>query len=303
MEFDFSKEPGHVVEKAPVSDIRDIEPKVSVVTPFYNAGKHFEQTYNCMVNQTFEAFEWLIVNDGSTKVEDVELLKRLAETDARIHLFHQENSGQSKAKNYGIAQAKTDIIVFLDADDLVEPFYLELLYQALQAHPKAAWSYTDLVGFGAQEYVWCKTFSAGRMTFNNILVNAAAFRKSAIEAVGGFPEVAKHYDEDWALYLKLLGSGMHPVHIPVIGFWYRKSESGMQQTVRRDEKLRRESDCYIQKLAKDVDIYIAEEIYRGKLPKNAVRSEYRVADRLITMLLKRKKGVRLIRFLYRVKIL
>lgn len=298
MEFDFSKEPGRVVEKAPVSDIRDIEPKVSVVTPFYNAGKHFEQTYNCLMNQTFEMFEWLIVNDGSTKQEDVEVLERLAGTDARIKLFHQENGGQSKAKNYGIAQAKTDIIVFLDADDMVEPFYLELLYQALQAHPKAAWSYTDLVGFGAQEYVWCKTFSAGRMTFNNILVNAAAFRKSAIESVGGFSEVAKHYDEDWALYLKLLGKGMHPVHIPVIGFWYRKSERGMQQTVRRDEKLRRESDCYIQKLAEDVDIYIAEEIYRGKLPENAVKSEYASLDRILAGVLKCRIGVGVLKYLY-----
>jgi len=301
VEFDFSREPGKKREKENITGKVKTEPRVSVITPFYNAGSNFEQTYNCLMNQTMEAFEWLIVNDGSTKVEDVESLKQLAETDARIRVFHQENGGQSKAKNYGIAQAVTDIIVFIDADDLVEPFYLELLYQALLKHPKASWSYTDLVGFAGKEYVWCKTFSAGRMTFNNFLVNAAAFRKGAIGAVGGFPEVTKHYDEDWALYLKLLGKGMHPVHIPVIGFWYRKSSSGMQQTVRKNEALRAESDKYIKELAKDVNIHIQEEMYQGQLPDTAVRSEYSSSDNLLAKIMFCRLGVWLVERIYRAK--
>lgn len=296
MEFDFKKQPGQKLEKKTRQSA--VNPKVSVITPFYNAGEHFEQTYNCLLNQSFEEFEWIIVNDGSTGKEEVERLTALAETDTRIRLFHQENGGQSKAKNYGIRQSKTEIIVFIDADDLVEDFYLEILYQALEAHPDAGWSYTDLVGFAAAEYVWCKTFSAGRMTFNNILVNAAAFRKSCIEQAGGFPEVAKHYDEDWALYLRLLSAGVHPVHIPVIGFWYRKSASGMQQTVRKDENLRRESDRYIQNLAKNVDIHTKAEIYRGKLPAKAVKSEYTGMDRLLTSVMQSKLGTAFVKKIY-----
>lgn len=298
MEFDFSKEPGRILEKQLFFGVKCDKTKVSVITPFYNAGAYFKQTYNCMLNQTLDAFEWIIVNDGSTNTADVELLKQLAETDVRIRLFHQENGGQSKAKNYGIAHSESDVIVFLDADDLIEPFYLELLYQALESHPSAGWSYTDLVGFGAQEYVWCKTFSAGRMTFNNILVNAAAFRKKVLLDAGGFPEVAKHYDEDWALYLKLLSKGVHPVHIPVIGFWYRKSEQGMQQTVRKDEKLRTKSDSYIQTLAKNVDIHIKEERYCGKLPETAVRSEYSVTDRTLAFCMGCETGTALLKKLY-----
>ena len=296
MEFDFSKEPGKKLVKENRKEATT--PKVSIVTPFYNSGAHFEQMYRCVINQTMEAFEWIIVNDGSTKNEDVKLLENLAETDSRIRVFHQENGGQSKAKNHGIAQAKTDIIVFIDADDLVEAFYLEILYQALEAHPMASWSYTDLVGFAAQEYVWCKTFSAGRMTFNNILVNAAAFRKSAIEAVGGFPEVAKYYDEDWALYLKLLGKGMHPVQIPVIGFWYRKSATGMQQTVRNNEELRLESDRYIKKLAEDVRAGIKAERYSGPLPEGAVLSNYGLVDMLLAKVMHTQIGTKIVKKLY-----
>ena len=139
------------------------------------------------------------------------------------------------------------------------------------------------------------------MTFNNILVNAAAFRKSAIESVGGFPEVAKHYDEDWALYLRLLGKGMYPVHIPVIGFWYRKSSTGMQQTVRKNEALRAESDKYISELAKSVDIHVSAEVYQGELPKNAVKSVYGTADKLMAAVMKSRLGTELIRMIYRIK--
>lgn len=296
MEFDFSKEPGKTLVKENIKT--DIIPKVSIVTPYYNSGAYFEQTYRCLINQTMEEYEWIIVNDGSTRTEDVAALERLADSDSRIKVFHQENGGQSKAKNTGIARAQTDIIVFIDADDLVEPFYLEILYRALEEHPKASWSYTDVVGFAAQEYVWCKTFSAGRMTFNNFLVNAAAFRKEAIERVGGFPEVAKYYDEDWALYLKLLSQKMHPVHIPVIGFWYRKSSTGMQQTVRNNEELRMESDRYIRSLAGDVDISIKCEMYSGYIPKEAVRSEYRLVDKVLGVVMSTRFGTMLLQEIY-----
>ena len=298
MNFDFSKKPGQQLVKACKQEV--IVPKVSIVTPYYNSGKHFEETYRCVVNQTFEAFEWIIVNDGSTNETDVTELERLAKTDARIRVFHQENGGQSKAKNHAIRESKTEMIVFLDADDLIEPFYVEYLYDALKKHPQAGWSYMDLVGFEAVEYVWCKPFSAGRMTFNNILVNSAAFRKQLLEDVGYFSEVEKYYDEDWALYLKLLAKGVHPVHIPIIGFWYRKSESGMQQTVRKNKELRETSDRYMEQLAKKIKLPVEGEEYTGKLPENAVKSEYGKADALIADICKSRAGSAFMKYIYRI---
>ena len=282
MKFNFDTKPGQQLIKECRQE--EITPKVSIVTPYYNSGKHFEETFRCVINQTFEDYEWIIVNDGSTNEEDVNILEEFAKKDARIRVLHQENGGQSKAKNHAIKESNTDIIVFLDADDLVEPFYVEYLYKALEHHPQAGWSYMDLVGFEAVEYVWCKRFSAGRMTFNNILVNSAAFRKKHLNDVGCFSEVEKYYDEDWALYLKLLEKGIHPVHIPVIGFWYRKSQSGMQQTVRKNRELREKSDKYIEQLARKIKLNIKCELYRGELPIEAIRSEYGQVDRVIAQI-------------------
>ena len=64
MEFDYAKEPGR---KLLISNREsDGKPLVSIITPYYNAGKYFKQTFNCVMNQTFPWFEWIIVDDGST---------------------------------------------------------------------------------------------------------------------------------------------------------------------------------------------------------------------------------------------
>lgn len=300
--FSFQNEPGKRLIRPLQQSHANPEnrnPQISIITPFYNSGANFEQTYHCVMNQTFSDFEWIIVNDGSTKQEDIQKLYRLAETDDRIFVLTQENGGQSKAKNHGIQNSKAEIIVFLDADDLIEDFYLEILYEALKKHPKASWSYTDLVGFGAWEYMWVKPFCAGRMTFNNTLVNAAAFRRSALDKVDGFTEVYKHYDEDWALYLKLLKAKCHPVHVPIIGFWYRRSDTGMQQTVRKNDELRKESDEYMEKLAATVDIKIKGEEYTGALPTQAYKTSYSMKERILAYVMSNKLGLRLIRNRYK----
>lgn len=198
----------------------------------------------------------------------------------------------------GSETAKLDVIAFLDAGDLIEPFYLETLYKALQEHPDASWSYTDLVGFEGQKYIWCKPFSAGRMTFNNTLVNAALFRKKDLEEIDCFPEKWKHYDEDWALYLKLLEAGKHPVHVPVIGFWYRRSDTGMKQTVRKNEKLRKQSDNYIAEIAKKIDIHIKGEEYKGELPQEAVKTTFSSKENLLAGILSTRLGVEIVSKMY-----
>ena len=250
MEFDFSKEPGRALLKRPLR--HDGTPLMSVVTPYYNAGKHFEQTYNCVMNQTFPWFEWLIVDDGSTDAASLALLSRLAETDGRIRLFRQANGGQASARNTGIQNASAALIVPLDADDLIEPCFLETLYFALQADPDAAWAYSDSVGFGAQEYLWRKPFSAARMKTENLLVCTAAIRKEWLDRVGGYTVSEQLYDEDWQLWLRLLAAGARPLHIGGYLFWYRRG-LGAQQTVLRDAALRSRSQAMIRAAAAGVD--------------------------------------------------
>lgn len=234
---------------------------VSIITPYFNAGKHFVQTYTSVINQTFTWFEWIIVNDGSTDEESVRLLERIASQDKRIRVMHQEHQGPSAARNRAAAAGTTDILVMLDADDLIAPPFLESLYFALAYNPDAGWAYSDSVGFGAQEYLWSPSFSAARMKDENILVNTAAIRRNAFESVGGYDTDELYFHEDWHLWLKLLGAGHSPVHIGGYLFWYRRSHSGRLQVVQGDSTLRLQSKQKIRAAAARVDTGLTAKEY------------------------------------------
>lgn len=251
MEFDYGKEPGKVLLNRKLNT--EGTPLVSIITPYYNAGTYFEQTYRCVLNQTFPWFEWIIVNDGSTRQEDVVLLEQLAEKDARIRVLHKENGGISSARNMGIKASKAEIIVPLDADDLIEPTYIELIYWGLYFNPEATWSYTDSLGFGTQEYQWRKQFSSEYMKVHNILVCTAGIRKSAIIAAGYYLEDVKYFNEDWYMWLILLSKGQYPVHIKNYGFWYRRNDSGVLSKIQNEESIKEKARDLIEEAASTVE--------------------------------------------------
>ena len=292
MEFDYTKEPGRELLNS--NRASNDKPLVSIITPYYNAGKHFEQTFNCVMNQTFPWFEWIIVDDGSTDKSSLDILERLSKQDVRIHVLHQSNQRQAAARNAVIAQSTTDIIIPLDADDLIAPPFIEELYFALQKNADAAWAYTDSVGFGAQNYLWKQPFSVSRMKSENILVCTAAIRKSWLEKVGGYDVSDKSYDEDWHLWLKLMAAGAKPVHLSGTLFWYRRSVEGMQQQVQNDRALKQASAKKIQETANAIktDIRAKEYSCGGKpgeyaAPKcsNWDRKVFKSHDKIHVMML------------------
>ena len=118
MEFDFMQQPGLVKKKAICDEI--VKPLVSIITPYYNGSRYFEQTFNCVINQTFTWFEWIIVDDGS-KEEEYMYLKNIVQNDTRIKIYTKKNGGPASARNFAIKCASTDIVVSLDADDLICP--------------------------------------------------------------------------------------------------------------------------------------------------------------------------------------
>ncbi len=282
--FDFSKEPGKIRKNQVINKGNEKKPRISIITPYYNARFFFEQTFNSVLNQTFQDFEWIIIDDGSDE-ENKLFLHQICKGNNQIRIITQENSGQAKARNVGIKNARADIIVTLDADDLIEEYYLEISYLALKNYPGAAWSYTDSVGFYEREYLWQIPFSAGRLTISNFLTSTAAFRKSALEKVGGYSELEKHYDEDWELFLKLLANKLIPVHISALGFWYRRHSSGMGTKVRNDEMLREKSYQHIEKVAREVPLNVSayEYFVKGK-------PRYSSLDKVINSIVKVQCG-------------
>ena len=101
-----------------------MEPLVSIVIPIYNGEKYIESCISSLLNQTHQNLEVILVDDGSQD-QSVKVCQQYAQTDNRIKVFCQKNSGVSAARNVGIKHATGKYIMFFDVDDTVEPNVVE----------------------------------------------------------------------------------------------------------------------------------------------------------------------------------
>ena len=98
-------------------------PLISIIVPVYNARQTLARCVDSILAQTYQAFEVIIVDDGSLDGSS-ELCDQYAMKDFRVSVFHQPNSGVSKARNKGLDEAKGKYVTFLDSDDYLSPVFL-----------------------------------------------------------------------------------------------------------------------------------------------------------------------------------
>lgn len=106
-------------------------PFLSLIIPIYNKEKYIDKCLESILCQSFQDFELVVVDDGST---DGSVEKIKAFDDNRIHLFCRSNSGVSCARNYGILNARGEYIVFIDSDDYIDEDFVETLHQMWNQH-------------------------------------------------------------------------------------------------------------------------------------------------------------------------
>ena len=106
-------------------------PFVSVVVPAYNAEDTVEKTIKDILAQSFQDYEVVLVNDGSTD-NTASVCDDLSKLDQRIQVVHQVNGGLSNARNNGTKKAVGEYVTYIDSDDRIEPTYLEYLVRAIR---------------------------------------------------------------------------------------------------------------------------------------------------------------------------
>ena len=99
---------------------------ISVIIPVYNVEEYLHYAIESLEKQTYKNFEIILVNDGSTD-DSRKLCDEYSEKYSNVRVFHKENCGLSDARNFGVQQAKGEFITFLDPDDYLEVYSLELL--------------------------------------------------------------------------------------------------------------------------------------------------------------------------------
>ncbi len=98
--------------------------KFSVIIPAYNCADTIKKAVDSVLNQSYDNFELIIVNDGSTD-STADVLDEISRSDNRIRTFCRQNSGPAKARNFGIENSTGDYILFLDSDDMFKSFAFE----------------------------------------------------------------------------------------------------------------------------------------------------------------------------------
>lgn len=118
-------------------------PLISIITPTYNRADFIEQAVDSVLGQTYANFELLIVDDGST--DNTRELLAPALEDPRVYYFHQENQGQSVARNLALSHAKGDFVCFLDSDNYWPTGKLEHQVELFRQHPDYDVIYGDII--------------------------------------------------------------------------------------------------------------------------------------------------------------
>lgn len=100
---------------------------ISVIVPVYESGKYLDRCVQSILNQTYQDFELILVDDGSPDNSPL-LCDKWAENDSRVYVIHKENGGASSARNAGLKIAKGRWIAFADSDDWLDRTALKTLY-------------------------------------------------------------------------------------------------------------------------------------------------------------------------------
>ena len=211
-------------------------PKISVIIPIYNTGKYLSECLDSVLNQTFQDFEIICINDGSTD-NSLEILNEYAARDKRIHIINQENAGVVVARNNGIAFATGEYIYPLDSDDKIHSKTLEKLYDAIKV--------------GRGDIITCRVMRFGcensemilqrpnklNLCLDNCLVNAALFRRSDFVACGGYSDDCKIALEDYDLWLNMVfNHNLKIYRVPEILFYYRIKERDESRNFQNRDK-------------------------------------------------------------------
>lgn len=206
-------------------------PKISVIIPAYNAMNYLPDTLDNLLKQTYNDFEIIIVNDGSSdsiKQWFSQLQHR------RVKLIFQENQGAGIARNTGIINAKGEYLAFLDADDIWESTKLEKQVRILEENPKVGLVYSwveyisetgqstgRIVKHQAEGNVWETLIQRNLVECGSV----AMVRRSCFDNIGIFDKNLSSFVEDWDMWLRIAERFAFKV-IKQVLVYYRQHPNG-----------------------------------------------------------------------------
>lgn len=218
---------------------------VSIVVPVYNVEKFIEECLNSVLAQTYQSYEIVLVNDGSTD-NSLEICCKFQKQDSRVKVFSKVNGGLSSARNYGITKSTGEYIIFLDPDDYwINPAALEQLVKVANEtkcdivrgeFKEVDQRGEDLLVRKIPERLYkisgkiCSSieFLHGPISTGNFVWLFLIKKKTLDECV--FNEEQK-YQEDIEFNIRYFAVARRCVYIPLIFYAYRKRDNSLTSTL------------------------------------------------------------------------
>jgi glycosyltransferase involved in cell wall biosynthesis len=199
---------------------------VTVLTPAFNTDpRYIRELYQTLANQTYSNWEWVVVDDGSSRTRSIAILRDLTRRDPRLRFIaNPVNLGISGASNIGLAAARGTYIALVDHDDLVSRHAFLAVYEAWQKAPRTQLFYTDeckLRSDGGVSELWPKPdWSPAYLEYTMCVAHLSVYSRAFLNELGGFrSEFDGTQDFDLALRASLRDPAV--VHIPIFAYIYR----------------------------------------------------------------------------------
>ena len=197
--------------------------------PVYNAEAYLEQCLQSIACQTYEALQVIVVDDGSTDAS-LRLAQQTAAQDERFVVLHEDNKGQSAARNRALQHATGDFVAFVDADDRLDKDYLATLHAAIGTCDMVQGGYRRLTADGritsshTPKHRYQYTVPWGRL-----------YRRELLDDIR-FPEGMIY--EDVIFSLQLWAKRPRCICVPYTGYQYRQNQSSTTARVNRPAQQR-----------------------------------------------------------------
>ncbi len=209
------------------------DPVVSIIMPTFNRGAVIDAAIRSVRQQSFTAWELIVVDDGSTD-DTARVVDDGRAKDARIRYLPQANSGVSAARNNGVRQARGRYIAFLDSDNTWTPEFLRASLASLHAGARqASFTAVEIRGDGGDvEYLGARATREDLLDGRNLVdLNALVLKRDLLTQVGGFDEGLRRW-VDYDLVLRVLRFA-EIVYVPMIGVHYdHRSSAGDRITAK-----------------------------------------------------------------------
>jgi len=203
-------------------------PSLSVVIPCFEQGEWLVEAVASVERCLNLPYELILVNDGSQQPRTLEVLEHLRDLGYRI--IDRENGGLSAARNTGFESAVGSFILPLDADNRLQPGFVEEAVSILENSPEVGIAYGDRREFGLRSgLVEVPDFDIFRLLRWNYIDACAVIRREVWEECGGY-DLRQRSAQDWDLWLKAVARGWEFHHLPLLSFDYRVSPSSLSST-------------------------------------------------------------------------